>query len=94
MIMGLVPSVIATQNDIPINDAIQLYSEDLPNADSAEEEFLRWKRRWAVTPERERQQTVASALKKCDASMYSNLFVLLQIAATIPVTIMRMRKIW
>ena len=46
MIMGLVPSVIATQNDIPINDAIQLYSEDLPNADSAEEEFLRWKHRW------------------------------------------------
>ena len=67
MIMGLAPSVIATQNDIPINDAIQLYSEDLPNADSVEEEFLRWKRRWAVTPERERSQTVASALKKCDA---------------------------
>ena len=86
MIMGLVPSVIATQNDIPINDAIQLYSEDLPNADYEEEEFLRWKRRWTFTPERERPQTVASALKKCDASMYPNLFVLLQIAATIPVT--------
>ena len=85
-IMGLVPFLIATQNDIPINEAIQLYSEDLPNVDSAEEEFLRWKRRWAVTPERERPQTVASALKKCDASMYPNLFVLLQIAATIPVT--------
>ena len=52
MIVGLVPSVIATQNDIPINDAIQLYSVDLPNADSAEEEFLRWKQRWAVTLER------------------------------------------
>ena len=66
IIMGLVPSVIATQNDIPINDSIQLYSKDLPNADSAEKEFLRWKRRWAVTPKRERPRTVASALKKCD----------------------------
>ena len=40
----------------------------------------------AVTPERERPQMVASALKKCDASMYPNLFLLLQITATIPKT--------
>ena len=51
---GLVLSVIATRNDLSINDAINL-CDDLAIAQFAEEEFLRWKRRWIAAAEDERQ---------------------------------------
>ena len=53
---------------------------------NAHEELVQWKRLWAARKPDERPNTVAKALKACDAFMYPNLFILLRIFGTISVT--------
>ena len=49
-------------------------------------ELERWKNRYAGKKERERPSSAGEALKECDKDLFPNIFVLLHIACTIPVT--------
>ena len=45
-----------------------------------------WKQAFVQTPASEKPATCASALKKCDSCIFPNVYTLLKIACTIPVT--------
>ena len=81
----LIPSVIV-ERDITVKYIIEQYQDDLPMPVNAEEEFFRWKRRSESVSKNDCPSTIASSLKACDHEMYPNLYVLLRIYATIPVT--------
>ena len=84
-LLGLVPSVICS-SEVDVSNALQLYCNDLPSPELFNQEFIRWKYKYTSKPSDQRPTTCASALKACDKLLYPNIFVLLQIACTLPVT--------
>ncbi|XP_065681369.1 52 kDa repressor of the inhibitor of the protein kinase-like [Hydra vulgaris] len=63
-----------------------MYKSDLPNSDAANQEFMFWKRKWSVIKLEDTHNTLAKAIKSCDENQYLNLFELLKIGRTLPVT--------
>ena len=59
---------------------------DLPTPEIIEQEILRWKVKWSSVPENARLQTCATAIKSCSSIAFPNIYILLKIACTIPVT--------
>ena len=85
MLLGLVPSILCRKN-INLETAVSKYSADLPSPELFQMELKRWKNRYTGKKTRERPSSAGEALKECDKDMFPNIFVLLQIACTIPVT--------
>ena len=71
---------------LDFSTAIELYKGDLPTPEIIEQEILRWKVKWASVPENERPQTCATAIKLCSSIAFPNIYTLLKIACTLPVT--------
>ena len=84
-LVGLVPSVIC-KREVNIQEVAELYSRDLPSPELLDMEVDRWKRKFLAMEPESHPTTCASALKACDPKTFSNLFVLLKIACTLPVT--------
>ena len=84
-VIGLVPAVICTR-DMDIEDALKMYSNDLPSPELVRQEIKHWKLRYEKMPEDKRPASVATAIKECDPMYFPNLRTLLQIACTLPVT--------
>ena len=61
-----------------------MYRDALPSPTHTEEEIIRWKRHWLDNDKR--PDTVANALELCDTDMHPNVYRLLQIFGTIPIT--------
>ncbi|XP_065667995.1 52 kDa repressor of the inhibitor of the protein kinase-like [Hydra vulgaris] len=59
---------------------------DLPNSEALDQELMFWKRKWSVIKSEHRSNTLAKAIKICDENQYSNLFELLKIGCTLPIT--------
>ena len=85
-LLGLVPSVAATFPVASIAEVGALYSADLPSPYLLSTEFSRWKRACVTAPVDKRPDTLEKALLFCDRDDYPNIFVLLVIACTLPVT--------
>ena len=85
MLLGFVPSILCRKN-INLETAVSKYSADLPSPELFQMELKRWKNRYTGKKTRERPSSAGEALKECDKDMFPNIFVLLQIACTIPVT--------
>ena len=85
-LLGLIPSVAATYPIASISEVGDLYSADLPSPHLLTIEFSRWKRACTSTPVEKRPDTLENALLFCDKDDYPNIFVLLLIACTLPVT--------
>ena len=85
-LFGLIPSVAATYPIASISEVGGLYSADLPSPHLLTTEFSRWKRACTSTPVEKRPDTLEHALLFCDKDDYPNIFVLLLIACTLPVT--------
>jgi len=85
MLLGLVPSILCTKN-VDLEGAVTRYSADLPSPELFETELRRWKNRFISKKVAERPSSAGEAIKECDKDMFPNIFVLLQIACTIPVT--------
>ncbi len=62
-LQGLLPTFI-TKSSSPsdIKDAVEFYSEDLPNAGIVDEEFYRWKHKWLLIPSQNRPHTLHDAV--------------------------------
>ena len=58
----------------------------LPTPEIIEQEILQWKLKWSSVPENERSQTCATAIKSCSSIAFPNIYTLLKIACTLPVT--------
>ena len=71
-------------SSINLSKLIKLYEGDLPSPELFSQEFFSWKLKYRKC--KSRPNTCARALKECDKASYPNIFVLLQIACTIPVT--------
>ena len=69
-----------------MKDAIDFYSDDLPNSDIIDEEFSRWKRKWLCVPLKDRPETLAESLKQCCQQTLPNIFTLLKLFATLPLS--------
>ena len=85
-LLELVPSVLCSKEDIDLSAVEQLYAQDLPSPELLQQELARWKYIHTMKPESERATTCAKAIKECDRVLFPNLFILLQIACTLPVT--------
>ena len=87
-LLGLVPSVFCSESEasLDIESVVSMYETDLHSPELLEMELARWKRRYKSRPEEKRPTTPASAIKDCDKESFPNIFVLLQIACTLPVT--------
>ena len=85
-LLGLVPSVIQESqiSAQQLNDLVDLYKDDLPSPQLFFAEFQRWKikvQAGIITAD-----SCAASLKACDPDDFPNLYILLKIAATLPVT--------
>jgi len=83
----IIPSLITTNlshNDI--SEGVDFYSDDLPNAAIVDEELSRWKSPWLAVPEKDRPQSLSAALKQCPPDTFPNIFTLLKLFATLPLS--------
>ena len=85
-LLGLVPSIAATYSLASIRDVSELYKSDLPSPQLLSTEFNRWKIRCTSIPIDERPNALQAALQYCDKDAFPNIYVLLVIACTLPVT--------
>ena len=61
-------------------------SRDLPSPELIPQELLRWKMKWKSIPRDKVPMSCAETLRNIDPELYPNIFVLLKLAATLPVT--------
>ena len=85
-LLGLVPSLIQESQITAqqLTDLVDLYKDDLPSPELFFAEFERWKMKVQaiiITAD-----SCAASLKACDPDDFPNLYILLKIAATLPVT--------
>ena len=85
-LLGLVPSVIQESQITAqqLTDLVDLYKDDLPSLQLFFAEFERWKIK--VQARIITADSCAASLKACDPDDFPNLYILLKIAATLPVT--------
>jgi len=85
-LLGLIPSVAATYPPASINEVGELYKADLPSPHLLSTEFRRWKTKYSSVPLDNRPNTLEGALQSFDKEDFPNIFTLLVIACTLPVT--------
>ena len=69
-----------------IEQAICFYADDLPNVDIVDEEFHIWKSQWLAIPVLDRPKTLACAMKQCSPQSLPNIFTLLKLFSTLPLS--------
>ena len=69
-----------------IQEAIDLYSDDLPNPNILDEEISRWRSKWLPIPQQDHPETLSEALKQCCSETLPNVSRLLRLFATIPLS--------
>ena len=87
--MILAPLVLCSEKfkeNIDISAILEEYGEDLINRDVVDQELLPWQRSWLAVASKDRPDTLPKAITKCDEERFPNLFVLLKIACTFPIT--------
>ena len=87
-LLFLVPTVMCSPSyrDEKIFDVVEMYKDDLLNPDIVDLELKIWKRKWTQADPEDRPSSLAKTILKCDITRYPNLFILLKIASTLPVT--------
>ena len=87
MIQGLLPMRLSSQSStVDIEEAVQFYKDDLPNADIIDEEFYIWKQRWLPIPLQNRPQSLSETLKVSTPESVPNIFTLFRLFATLPLS--------
>ena len=85
-LINLVPSVICNVNDVCFDDLISFYNDDLPNPSVVATEILRWKAKWERQGEEDRPESLVTAIQQCDKDFFPNIYALLHLGCTVPVT--------
>ena len=84
-LLGLVPSILCSI-EVDIQSAAVTCAADMPSPELLHCEMELWKHRYMNLPPEGRPSSPAKAIKDCDHDCFPNVYVLLQIACTIPVT--------
>ncbi len=83
----LLPSSInSTSSFSELDEVISFYSDDLPNSNIIDEELCHWKSKWLRIPVENRPKCLSDCLKQCSPITFSNIFTLLKIFATLPLS--------
>ena len=87
-VLCLVQELICSESDITTKLApfIEMYKTDLINPDIVDQEITLWMKKWENVPKLQPGSTLATTIKECDEDHFPNIFVLLKIACTLPVT--------
>ena len=87
-VLYLVPELICSESDTVTKRAaaIEMYKADLINPGIVNQEITLWMKKWEDVPKSQCGSTLAIAIKECDEDNFPNIFVLLKIACTLPVT--------
>ena len=86
-LLALVPSVM-NENQTKsqeLQGVLDMYRDDLPSPQLFPAEFRRWRIKYAE--EEELPGSCDTALKQCDEDEFPNIFTLLKILSTLPVTL-------
>ena len=85
-LLFLVPAVISKIENPEFLELSDFHRDDLPNKDVLDLEIKLWRRVWSAKPVNHRPATLATSIKGCDEARFPNLFKLLKIGCTLPVT--------
>ena len=69
-----------------IEQAVAFYGKDLPNRSIVDEEYERWKAKWLSIPSQDRPQNLSDSLKQYCSHSLPNIFTLLKLFATLPLS--------
>ena len=75
--LGFVPAASLADEEVNLNDAIATYNPDLPSPELLPPELMRWRLKMSAE---DRPASPAAAIKECDATLFPNIRILLQIA--------------
>ena len=84
-LLTIVPSVMFSKPS-KLSEITAQYQQDLPSPELLEMEMCRWKCKFSTVPADKLPNSPSEAIKVCDAQLYPNIRILLQIACTLPVT--------
>ena len=83
----LVPTVfMSLTNTGELDEMVSMYKEDLPSPATWEAELHHWRVSWQSTDMENMPGTAAEALISCNSELYPNVYALLKIVCTLPVT--------
>ena len=84
---GLLPLFLTDQSTVTsLQESIDFYRSDLPNADIVDEEFARWKAKWIQVPRDDRPASVEASLKASGIGSFPSITVLLKLFAVLPLS--------
>ena len=72
----LTTSVLCSEKfkeNVDISPILEEYGEDLINRDVVDQELLLWQRKWLAVASKDRPDTWAKAITKCDEERFPNL---------------------
>lgn len=81
----MVPSIIVS-SDYNIQETIKLYETDLHDSCVVDQELKLWNRKWTDCLEKDRPDSLGATILKCDEERFPNVFRLIKIGCTIPIT--------
>ena len=84
-LLGLVPSILC-ERYVDVTSPAALYANDLPSPSLVPDELHRWKLQFLNRKKADIPDSWAKAIQECDSCVFPNLYILLKIACTIPVT--------
>ena len=86
-LQGLLPVNITVNTSIvDLNEATVFFSDDLPNPNILDEELCHWKTKWLAVKLQDRPETISDTLKQCCPTSLPNIFTLLKLFGTIPLS--------
>ena len=74
--MILTTSVLCSEKfkeNVDISPILEEYGEDLINRDVVDQELLLWQHKWLAVASKDRPDTLAKAITKCDEERFPNL---------------------
>ena len=69
-----------------MTEVVELYSNDIPSPELFMQELTRWKLKYLAKAESDQPSSCASAIIECDKDLFPNIYSLLKIACSLPVT--------
>ena len=85
-VLQLVPTIVLDGEKQDLNDLVAMYESDLLDKYLVDQELMLWKRKWAQCSPEERPDSLGTALQQCDEERFPNIFRLLKIGCTLPIT--------
>ena len=87
LVQHLLPVWICSSSSMQdIEQPVAFYGDDLPNRSIVDEDYECWKAKWILIPSQDRSQTLSDSLKHCCSINLPNIFTLLKLFATLPLS--------